>query len=184
MTRRVHDAGSKRHGATPGAGAKQGHRRWLVPALLGAFALVWVVALVTWLNPLQPRASVEAAPASAHASGWRVGMLRADGLRIVVSGRNDASAVLDAEQFSRAEIRHGYQIAAMIPALLNQLYCWCGCENRGIHRSNLQCFEDRMAEDCPVCLGTAEMADEMSEKGISDAATIQAAVDVRWGPGR
>lgn len=59
-----------------------------------------------------------------------------------------------------------------------------GCENRGIHRSNLQCFEDEMAMDCPVCLGTAEMAYQMSQKGITDAAKIQAAVDARWRPRR
>ena len=109
-------------------------------------------------------------------------MLRTDGLRIVVSGREDASQVLDPQRFSRSDVRHGYWIATQIPALLNKLYCWCGCENRGIHRSNLQCFEDEMALDCPVCLGTAEMAYQMSQKGITDAATIQAAVDARWRP--
>ncbi|MCW5660067.1 MAG: hypothetical protein KIT60_20385 [Burkholderiaceae bacterium] len=111
-------------------------------------------------------------------------MLRPDGLRIVVTGRDDASKVLDPAQFSAERVQRGYRIAARIPAVLNRLYCWCGCENRGEHRSNLQCFEDRMAEDCEVCLGTAEIADDMTRKGITDAAQIQAAVDVHWGPGR
>ena len=101
---------------------------------------------------------------------------------IVVSGRSDASHVLDPTRFSQPEVSHSYWVARQIPALLNKLYCWCGCENRGIHRSNLQCFEDAMAEDCPVCRGTAEMAYEMSGKGVTDAAKVQAAVDVVWGP--
>ena len=41
-----------------------------------------------------------------------------------------------------------------------------------------------MAEDCPICLGTAEIAYDMTQKGITDAAKIQAAVDVHWGPRR
>ena len=109
-------------------------------------------------------------------------MLRPDGLRIVVTGRNDASKVLDPQRFSQAEVRHGYWVARQVPALLNKLYCWCGCENRGEHRSNLQCFEDAMAVDCRVCLGTAEIAYAMSQKGIRDAARIQAAVDIVWQP--
>ncbi|MBI5718717.1 MAG: hypothetical protein HZC37_13635 [Burkholderiales bacterium] len=111
-------------------------------------------------------------------------MLRPDGLRLIVTGHDDASKVLGAEHFSRSEVRNGYRIARRIPAVLNKLYCWCGCENRGEHRSNLQCFEDRMAEDCQVCLGTAEIAYDMTRKGVTDAAQIQAAVDVHWGPNR
>jgi len=190
MKRRAHDQRAIRHGHAGGSSVVAGPRaaRNAALALLAGLAVVCVVALVTWLAPAPVRdASADASRTQAPAAddnGWRVGMLRADGLRIVVSGRSDASSVLDADQFSRAEVRRGYRIAAKIPALLNQLYCWCGCENRGVHRSNLQCFEDRMAEDCAVCLGTAETAFEMSEKGITDAARIQAAVDVRWGPRR
>ncbi|MFZ5506625.1 MAG: PCYCGC motif-containing (lipo)protein [Pseudomonadota bacterium] len=159
----------------------------LVALIAGLLVMIGVVLLVVWLRPVQPASqSAEDTPrAQAPADPkWTVGMLRPDGLRIVVTGREDNSQVLDPQRFSRPEVRRGYWIATQIPALLNKLYCWCGCENRGIHRSNLQCFEDEMAMDCPVCLGTAEMAYQMSQKGITDAATIQAAVDVRWRPRR
>lgn len=155
----------------------------VAPALTVACAFV----LAIWFAPISKTARTESTAQTAaptDASGWKVGMLRPAGLRIIVTGRDDASKVLDAEQFSRPEVRRGYRIAMQIPAVLNQLYCWCGCENRGIHRSNLQCFEDRMAEDCPVCLGTAEIAYDMTRNGIADAARIQAAVDVHWGPNR
>jgi hypothetical protein len=160
----------------------------LAPAItIGVLTFASAIVLAVWLAPM-PHAGHEAgaaaSAASAHGSAWSVGMLRPDGLRIVVSGRDDASKVLDAGQFSAERVRRGYRIAARIPAVLNRLYCWCGCENRGEHRSNLQCFEDRMAEHCEVCLGTAEIARDMTRKGITDAAQIQAAVDVHWGPGR
>lgn len=113
---------------------------------------------------------------------WRVGELRPDGLRIVPSGRADASQVLNPRQFVRPEVRRAYAIAHEIPDVLNQLYCWCGCENRGVHRSNLGCFEDEMSVNCAVCRGTAEIAYEMTRQGITDAGRIQAAVDEKWAP--
>jgi len=169
-------------------GAVESRKRPFPMALLvGALTLACAVVLVIWLAPVPKAARADAAARSAapaDGSAWKVGMLRPDGLRIIVTGRDDASKVLDAEQFSRSEVRHGYWVATQIPAVLNKLYCWCGCENRGVHRSNLQCFEDGMAEDCGVCLGTAEIAYDMTRKGITDAAQIQAAVDVHWGPNR
>ena len=109
-------------------------------------------------------------------------MLRPNGLRIIPSARSDASYVLNPSQFSDKDTRHAYWVATQIPGVLNKLYCWCGCENRGEHRSNLQCFEDQMAVTCPVCQGTAEIAYQMTRAGTLDAGKIQAAVGAKWAP--
>lgn len=133
--------------------------------------------------PSETKASAERnAQGNNTASDWTVGELRPNGLRIKPSGRSDASAVLNPEQFDRAEVRRAYRIATEIPEVLNRLYCWCGCENRGVHRSNLGCFEDKMAVNCAVCRGTAEIASRMTKNGTTDAGKIQAAVDQEWGP--
>ena len=118
------------------------------------------------------------------ADGWTIGQLHPDssGLRIIPRGRSDASAVLNPEQFAHPEVRHAYWIATQIPATLNKLYCWCGCENRGVHRSNLGCFEDHMGVNCAVCRDTAEIAYRMVQDGVTDAGKIQATVDMEWGP--
>lgn len=114
---------------------------------------------------------------------WEVGELRENGLRIVPSGSSDAGAVLSPAQFAAEPVRNAYWIATQIPETLNKLYCWCGCQDRGVHRSNLQCFEDRMAVTCGVCRGTAEIAYRMiQEKGITDPGRIQLAVDRAWAP--
>ncbi|MCE4547756.1 MULTISPECIES: PCYCGC motif-containing (lipo)protein [Caballeronia] len=113
---------------------------------------------------------------------WHIGMLRPDGLRIIPSGRSDASHVLSPNKFVAKDVRHAYWVATQIPAVLNKLYCWCGCENRGVHRSNLQCFEDEMAVTCAVCQGTAEIAYQMTQDGVQDAGKIQAGVDAKWAP--
>ncbi|WP_053293374.1 PCYCGC motif-containing (lipo)protein [Burkholderia pseudomallei] len=144
-------------------------------------ALVWGPSLVHWaFGPKSAAITLE--NTVQQIPGWRVGMLRPDGLRIISSGVSDASHVLNPVQFPDKAVRHAYWVAAQIPATLNKLYCWCGCENRGEHRSNLQCFEDKMAVSCPVCQGTAEIAYQMTQAGVRDAAKIQAAVDAKWAP--
>lgn len=132
-------------------------------------------------SPAQPT------PAGAEASAqdtsdWSVGELRPNGLRIKPSGRSDASAVLNPGQFSTSTVQQAYTFAQQIPETLNKLYCWCGCENRGVHRANLACFEDRMAVHCGVCRGTAEIAYRMTQQGVTDAGKIQAAVDEQFAP--
>lgn len=112
---------------------------------------------------------------------WTVGELRDNGLRVIPTGPDDEAAVLDPDQFSNPRVRKAYWIAKQIPAIMSQLYCWCGCENRGIHRSALACFEDKMGMNCDVCVGTAEIAWEMVQKGVTEADQIQAAVDAVWG---
>lgn len=157
----------------------------LVVALVFGVGLIAVFSRATGARAAAPAERWGATSLAAllpQDTAWSVGELRENGLRIIPSGRNDASAVLDPEQFENPEVRHAYWAATRIPETLNQLYCWCGCENRGIHRSNLQCFEDRMGANCDVCVGTAEIAYEMVQEGVTDAGTIQAAVDAKWGP--
>lgn len=105
--------------------------------------------------------------------------LNAQGLRVSGAGRADATRVLPASMFSNPRVREAYRIAAQIPATLNRLYCWCGCIERGM-RSNLECFESEHAAQCDVCLAGAEVAWEMHQKGITDAAQIQRVLDARF----
>lgn len=156
----------------------------LIALLLAASAaLVFGPPSLTWHSQAEPSTEMAGSPFQSHeALEWHVGMLRPDGLRIAPSGRSDATHVLNSNQFTDRNIRHAYWVATQIPAVLNKLYCWCGCENRGIHRSNLQCFEDQMAVTCEVCQGTAEIAWQMTQGGVTNAGKIQAAVDARWGP--
>lgn len=141
--------------------------------LLAAFVLTGLVATGLYVRVRHARA----------ADVWTVGKLRDDGLRIVPVGRADASAVQDPAPFTDPATRRAYWIATQIPGVLNRLYCWCGCENTGQHRSSLACFEDQMGADCEVCQGTAEIAYRLVQQGVTDAAEIQAAVDAEWGPG-
>ena len=111
------------------------------------------------------------------------GDLNAQGLRVSGEGRSDASLVVAPAEFSHPRVQAGYAIAQQIPATLNQLYCWCGCIERIGHRSALECFESEHAAVCDVCLGTAEVAWEMKQQGVTDPGRIQKEVDRRFGRG-
>lgn len=106
--------------------------------------------------------------------------LDARGLRIAGTGRVDASHVVPAAHFTDARVRRGYELAVRLPETLNQLYCWCGCIERGM-RSNLECFESEHAAVCDVCLAGAEVAWELKERGITDPAAAQRILDLRYG---
>ncbi|CAN5843905.1 hypothetical protein BH23GEM5_BH23GEM5_20390 [soil metagenome] len=168
---------------------KKDEKSWITALKLVLVVLVVAGGFAVGLAKNTSRATAmqhpqAGAPVSALASAdtaWSVGELRENGLRIIPIGSSDASAVLDLEQYT-GKTRNAYWIATQIPEVLNQLYCWCGCENRGVHRSTLGCFEDRMGENCDVCQGTAEIAYEMVQKGITDAGKNQAAVDAKWAP--
>jgi hypothetical protein len=145
-------------------------------------ALVWGPRLAHRLAG-SPAIAVDSSNPIQRIPGWRVGMSRPDGLRIIPTGRYDASHVLDPRQFKDKAVRHTYSVATQIPATLNKLYCCVVARiGGGEHRSILQCFEDQMAVSCAVCRGTAEIAYQMRRDGIQDAGKIQAAVDAKWAP--
>jgi hypothetical protein len=104
--------------------------------------------------------------------------------RIVPTGRSDASAVLDSAGFSEKQQREAYAAAREIPAVLNQLYCWCHCKESTIfhHRSLLECFESDHASQCSTCMGEAILAQKMVKGGITDVRQIQSAIDAHFGP--
>ena len=103
---------------------------------------------------------------------------------IAPTGRSDASAVLDPTSFSDDQQRHAYMAAREIPAVLNQLYCWCHCRESTIfhHRSLLECFESDHASQCSICMGEATLAYDMVKRGVTDVRQIQGAIDGQFGP--
>ena len=100
------------------------------------------------------------------------------------TGRSDAGAVLDPLRFTAPRQREAYAAAREIPAVLNQLYCWCGCKKHSVHRSLLECFESEHGANCDICTGEAVLALAMVRKGVTDIRAIQDAIDASWAHGR
>ena len=89
-----------------------GKSRWHLLSLLALIiailtALVWGPSFVDLFagpteSAIAPSSAVQQIP------GWRVGMLRRDGLRIIQSGVSDAPHVLSSAQFSDKAVTHAY----------------------------------------------------------------------------
>jgi hypothetical protein len=103
---------------------------------------------------------------------------------VVPTGRSDASFVLDPARFADSRQREAYAAARQIPAMLNQLYCWCGCKENPAthHRALLECFESEHASSCDICMGEATIARSLVEQGVTDVRRIQDQIDVSFAP--
>lgn len=79
-----------------------------------------------------------------------------------------AAKVVPAVRYaSDPRIEKVYREAAVVPAELDGIYCYCRCiENMG-HRSLLTCFESDHAAGCDICLSEADMAYRMTKQGRS-----------------
>lgn len=141
--------------------------------IVGGLVFFGVLGLGAWMIPcFGPGAE----PA------WEPGQLRPNGLRLEVSGRSDAAAVLDPTSLGHPYAQKLYTVATEIPEILNQLYCWCGCVRQGKHRSALACYEDKSSLSCGVCQETARIAWQQVQEGNTDPARIQHAIDLEWAP--
>jgi Protein of unknown function with PCYCGC motif len=92
-----------------------------------------------------------------------------------------ASATLDPALF-QGEVHDAYLAARRYPGVLVQLHCYCGCDKAEGHRSLFDCYRDRHATTCPVCMGEALMAAKMTEEG-KPVEQIRDAIRARYAHG-
>jgi len=104
--------------------SRPGVIRYWWAALLAVMALSVGVALV-WRGEAPPAApAISSSPAAGS-----------------TTARRETRPTLDPARFvGKAEATH--RIAREIPDLLDQLYCYCGCDKNQGHKSLLSCFTD------------------------------------------
>lgn len=76
-----------------------------------------------------------------------------------------ASSITLSPALFAGPVRHAYQIARDNPALLVQLHCYCGCDKTEGHKNLLDCFRDKHAASCEICVREAEEADRLAGQG-------------------
>jgi hypothetical protein len=104
--------------------SRPGVTRYWWPALLAVIALSVAVALV-WRGKAPPAAPVIS---SSPAAGPTV-------------ARRETRPTLDPARFvGKAAAAH--RVAREIPDVLDQLYCYCGCDKHQGHKSLLSCYTD------------------------------------------
>src|ERR1700719_2412679 len=67
------------------------------------------------------------------------------------SGPGASRATLDPALF-QGEVHDAYLAAERYPTVLMQLHCYCGCDKAEGHHSLFDCYRDRHATTCPVCM--------------------------------
>jgi hypothetical protein len=81
------------------------------------------------------------------------------------AGTEVLHATLDPELFT-GNVHDAYAAARTHPDILAQLHCYCGCDRELGHRNLLDCFRDRHATQCEICMGEALLAARMADQGM------------------
>ncbi len=85
---------------------------------------------------------------------------------------------LPATDFANPGIAKTYRIAGLIPEVLVQQPCLCGCDNKSDdHKSLLDCYKDDHASHCAVCLKEVILADNMTREGKTPKEIREAILD-------
>lgn len=88
-----------------------------------------------------------------------------------------ARGVMPASRYEGyGRVAETYREAALVPAVLDGVYCYCNCEKHSGHHSLLDCFKSDHAAGCDVCLTEGALAYRLSHEGKS-LQQIRAAVD-------
>ena len=77
------------------------------------------------------------------------------------------------------KIETAYQVAHDMPDVLDQLYCYCECDQHSGHRSLLSCYTDHHAANCDVCVNEALDASRMMKQGYK-MTEIKSATDRKY----
>ena len=89
--------------------------------------------------------------------------------------------VMDPLLFTEASARHAYLAAQQNPEVLDQVWCYCGCDGPTLyHRSLLSCFSDYHGAGCSICQEEARTAARLKAAGAT-MEQIQDAIDRRFG---
>ncbi len=74
--------------------------------------------------------------------------------------------LVSADKF-QGEVRKAYEAAHKIPEILDQMFCYCGCDITDGHCTLLDCYLSNHSVDCTECKGEAMMCLKMTSAGAS-----------------
>lgn len=88
--------------------------------------------------------------------------------------------VMDLLLITQTRARHAYLAAAQHRDVLDQVWCYCGCDGPTLyHKSLLSCFTSYHGANCDICQDEAIMATRLKAEGKSMEA-VQDAIDHRY----
>ncbi len=81
---------------------------------------------------------------------------------------------------SNPRIRETYEMASVVPEVLDGVYCYCQCSQHSGHYSLRDCFAGDHAARCDICMNEAVTAYRMTQEGAS-LDMIRAQIDASYG---
>jgi hypothetical protein len=87
---------------------------------------------------------------------------------------------LDPAQFSDAQTRNIFTLAAKVKPVLYQQPCYCGCDKEVGHKSLLDCFTDYHGAHCILCKKEAAFTYTESQQGKTAAEIRKEIIDGKW----
>ena len=87
---------------------------------------------------------------------------------------------LDPAQFSDAQTRNIFTLAAKVKPVLYQEPCYCGCDKEVGHKSLLDCFTDLHGAHCILCKKEAALTYTESQQGKTAAEIRKEIIDGKW----
>jgi Protein of unknown function with PCYCGC motif len=75
---------------------------------------------------------------------------------------------------------HAYELAAKIPAVIEQQPCYCYCDRNMGHKSLHSCFEGTHGASCSTCLKELYYSYSMYQKGKTPAEIRQGIIRGDW----
>lgn len=87
---------------------------------------------------------------------------------------------LDPAQFSDAETRNIFTLAAKVKPVLYQQPCYCGCDKEVGHKSLLDCFTDYHGAHCVLCKKEAALTYSETQLGKTAAEIRKEIIDGKW----
>jgi len=77
-------------------------------------------------------------------------------------------------------VARAYEIAHLIPGVLAQQPCYCGCDKHFGHASLLDCYASDHTAGCMVCLKESYFTFQMTKQGKKPAAIREAIIRGDW----
>lgn len=90
-------------------------------------------------------------------------------------GKKPRAEVLNPDQFFGMAMI-GYAAAKAAPEVMENLFCYCGCDLTDSHTSLLDCFTSIHGVDCHICQDEAQVALKLHKQGLP-MAKIQQQID-------
>ena len=132
--------GKKGKRAKGSPGGKRKKQYW--PAVIAVVVLVAAVSSYLLSGSGTSTGEQDKSPSDTKADGVSSSPSLRNRMILPAQPQTPRPFTLNPASFSEPEVQKSYQVARIVPEVLEYMACYCGCYNSSRHRNNLDCFKD------------------------------------------